>query len=131
MDTIDLFIAALGEIAVGHHSVLGTVVLIVDRDNHGVVVLDALGELESDQIVDIKLDLSWLNLLFEAGIHCQVLDIILPVGCVEHLRGIVRVFLFSDTHVDANMSVAESIVFESDIEFLILCHLCLNRIFMH
>ena len=70
MDTVDLLVTALGEIAVGHHGVLGTVVLIVDRDNHGVVILDALGELECDQVVDIKLDLSWLNLLFEAGIHC-------------------------------------------------------------
>ena len=70
MDTVDLLVTALGKVAVSHHRVLGTVVLIVDRDNHGVVVLDALGELESDQVVDIKLDLSWLNLLFEAGIHC-------------------------------------------------------------
>ena len=46
VDPVDVLVTILGEGAIGHHGVLGPVVLIVDRDDHRMVVLDALAELE-------------------------------------------------------------------------------------
>ena len=40
MDTIDVLISILSECAVGHHCVLNATVSVIDRDDHGVVVLD-------------------------------------------------------------------------------------------
>ena len=49
------------------------------------VVLNALGELESGQVVRIERDLAFLNLLGDASIYRQVLNIVLTVRRVEHL----------------------------------------------
>ena len=40
MNAIDVLVSILGECAVGHHCVLNAIVSIIDRDDHGVVVLD-------------------------------------------------------------------------------------------
>ena len=82
------------------------------------VVLDRLAELEGCQVIGIKLDRSLINLLITTRVHLKVLNVVLTVGSVEHLGSIVRVFLFSDTHVDADMCIAESVILEGDIEFV-------------
>ena len=50
------------------------------------------------------------------------MDVVLSVRRVEHLWGIVRVLLFSDAHVDSDVSVAQRIVFECDVKFMVLAH---------
>ena len=47
------------------------------------------------------------------------MDVVLSVRRVEHLWGIVRVLLFSDAHVDSDVSVAQRIVFECDVKFMV------------
>ena len=61
--SVDVLVTVLGERAVGHHGVLGTCILVVDRDDHWVVVLDTLAKLKGGQVVRIKLDLALLDLL--------------------------------------------------------------------
>ena len=50
------------------------------------------------------------------------MDVVLSVRRVEHLWGVVRVLLFSDAHVDSDVSVAQRIVFECDVKFMVLAH---------
>ena len=50
----------------------------------------------------------------------QVLDVILTIGCVEHLWCIVWILFLRDTHVDTNVCVAKRIILERDIKFLTL-----------
>ena len=69
MDPIDILLTISSERAVRHHSILGTIVLVIDRDNHGVVVLDRLVQLKCSQIVDIKLDLTFFNRLVGSSAH--------------------------------------------------------------
>ena len=76
------------------------------------VVLNALGELESGQVVRIERDLAFLNLLGDASIYRQVLNIVLTVRRVEHLWCIIWILLFRDTHVDTDVGVAESVILE-------------------
>ena len=49
------------------------------------VVLNAFGELESCQVIRIERDLAFLNLLSDAGMYRQILNIVLTVRRVEHL----------------------------------------------
>ena len=63
MDSIDILLSILRERAVSHHSVLGTLVLIIHRDDHRMVVLDAFTELEGSQVICIKLNLALLDML--------------------------------------------------------------------
>ena len=76
------------------------------------VVLNALCELESCQVVRIERDLAFLNLLADAGVYRQVLNVVLTVWRVEHLWCIIRILLLSDTHVDTDVGVAESVILE-------------------
>ena len=76
------------------------------------VVLNALCELESCQVVRIERDLAFLNLLADAGVYRQVLNVVLTVRRVEHLWCIIRILLLSDTHVDTDVGVAESVILE-------------------
>lgn len=105
MNAIDVLVTIFSEGAVGHHSILGPIVLIVDRDDHGIVILDRLGQLECYKIIYIELNLAWLDLLVTTAGHAQVLDIILTIRRIEHLWSIVWVFLLSDTHVDSDVSI--------------------------
>ena len=50
------------------------------------------------------------------------MDVVLSVRRIEHLWGVVRVLLFSDAHVDSDVSVAQRIVFECDVKFMVLAH---------
>lgn len=52
----DFSLSVFLESAVSHHGVLDTIVLIVDRDYHRVVVFDVLSELESHHVVEIEND---------------------------------------------------------------------------
>ena len=119
MNTVDVLITILGEGAVGHHGVLGALVLIVNTDDHRVVVFDALCELKGSQIVDIESNLTLRHSLVDTGTHSHVMDVVLTVGCVEHLWSVVGVLLFSDTEVDTDMGITESVVLEGDVQILI------------
>ena len=76
------------------------------------VVLNALGELESGQVVRIERDLAFLNLLGDASIYRQVLNIVLTVRRVEHLWCIIWILLLRHAHVDTDVGVAESVILE-------------------
>ena len=76
------------------------------------VVLNALGELESGQVVRIERDLAFLNLLGDASIYRQVLNIVLTVRRVEHLWCIIWILLLRYAHVDTDVGVAESVILE-------------------
>ena len=115
---VDVLLTVLRERAVGHHGVLGALVLIIHRDDHRVIVLNAFRQLERRQVVRIEYDLVLGNILVDAGVHRQVVNVVLAVRRVEHLRRIVWVFLFSHTHVDTDVRVAESVIIESDFELM-------------
>lgn len=119
MNAIDVLITIFSEGAVGHHSILGPVVLIVDRNDHWIVIFDWLGQLECHKIIYIELDLARLNLLVTARFNAKVLDVILTIGRVEHLWSIVWIFLLSDTHVDSNVSITKRIILEGHVKLRI------------
>ena len=119
VDTVDVLATVLREGAVSHHGVLGTRVLIVNANDHRVVVLDALGELEGGEVVDVEGNLSFGDNLVNASSHTDVVDVVLTVGSVEHLRCVVRVLFLSDTKVDTDVGLTEGVVFESDVQFLV------------
>lgn len=112
MHAVDVLITILREGAIGHHGVLSAVVSVIDGDDHRVVVLDGFAKFKRSKIVDIKLDSSAGDLLVGPSAHAHIKDVILPVGCIEHLWGIVRVLLLSHTHINANVRITESVVLE-------------------
>ena len=76
------------------------------------VVLNAFGELESCQVIRIERDLAFLNLLSDAGMYRQILNIVLTVWRVEHLWCIIWILLLRHAHVDTDVGVAESVILE-------------------
>ena len=50
----------------------------------------------------------------------QVLDVVLTIGRVEHLWCVVRILLLSHAHVDSNVSIAKSVILESDLELILV-----------
>ena len=50
----------------------------------------------------------------------QVLDVILTIRRVEHLRCVVRILLLRHAHVDSNVSIAKSVILESDLELILV-----------
>ena len=106
VDTVDVLASVLGEGAVGHHGVLGTCVLVVDTNDHRVIVLDALGELEGSEVVDVEGDLSLGDFLVAAGANTHIVNVVLTVRCVEHLWGVVWVLFLGNTKVHTDMSLA-------------------------
>ena len=122
MNTIDVLISILGKGAVSHHGILEAIVSIIHRNNHWVIVFNALRQLERRQIVVIKLDLPFTDLLVDTLANREIGDIVLTVRRIKHLWGVVRVFLFSDAHVDTDVSITKGIVLECDIQLLIICH---------
>ena len=130
MDTVDCLVSILLERAVCHHSILGSVICVVDRDDHWVVVLNRLAKFKSRKVVGIEEDLSFLNLLVGASAYLQVCNVILTVRRVEHLRRVVRVLFLCDAHVDTDVSVAQGIVLECNIQLVVCINLSLNRLFV-
>ena len=122
MDSVDVLVATLLEGAVGHHGVLAPIVLVIDRNDHRVVIFDRFGQLEGRQVIQIKHDCIVWDLLACSRAHRQVVDVVFPVRCVEHLWRIVRVFLFSDAHVDSNVSITERIILESHLKLVVFRH---------
>ena len=106
VDTVDVLASVLGEGAVGHHGVLGACILVVDANDHRVIVLDALGELEGSEVVDVEGDLSLGDFLVAAGSNTHVVNVVLTVWCVEHLWGVVWVLLLGNTKVHTDMGLA-------------------------
>ena len=58
--------------------------------------------------------------MVEPGAHRRVVNVVLPVWGVEHLRGIVRILLLGHTQVYADVRVAQSVVLESDLQLLLV-----------
>ena len=61
--SINVLISISLEDHVTQHGVLLALVLVVDRDNHGVVVLDRLGQFKSSQVAHVESDHSFRDLL--------------------------------------------------------------------
>ena len=59
-----------------------------------------------------------MDLLVAPRVHLQVLDVVLAVWRIEHLRSVVRIFLFSNAHIDANVSITQGVVLEGDLKFV-------------
>lgn len=122
LDTIDVLVTIPRKRAISHHGVLGTLIRVVDRDDHRVVVLDRLTELKRCQIVDIELDCSLCDFLVSSSTHTKIVDVVFTVGSVEHLWGIVRVFLLRHAHVNADVRIAKRIILERDAQLVVLAH---------
>ena len=58
VNTVDGLVSIFLERAVSHHGILGSVISVVDRDNHWIVILNRLGKLKSRQVVSIEEDLT-------------------------------------------------------------------------
>jgi len=116
-NTVDGAVAAFVKGAVSHHGVLGAIVLVVHRDDHWVIVFNCTGQLESSQVIDVEYNLALRDSLIEASRDLHVVDVVLTVGSIEHLRGVVRILLLSDTHVYSDVRVAHCIVFKGDMQF--------------
>ena len=48
------------------------------------------------------------------------MDVVLPVGRVEHLGGVVRVLLLRHAHVDSDVRIAQRVVLKRDVQLLVL-----------
>ena len=122
MDTVDILIAVPLESAIGHHGVLSLTVSVIHRDDHRIVVFDRFSEFKCCQIVDIELNLARLDLLINTWLHGHIEDVIITIRRVKHFWCVVRVLFFCYTHVDADVSIAKRVIFESDVQFLIIGH---------
>ena len=112
MDSIDCTWTIFGKIAVSHHGLLCASVLIIDWNDHRIVVLDWFGEFKRNHVVQVKQNLSILDLLIDAFAYRHVLNVILSVGSVEHFGCIICILFLGNAGVDANVSIALSIKFK-------------------
>lgn len=122
MDTVDILVSIPLECAVGHHGVLGLTVSVIHRDDHGVVVLDRFAEFKRRQVVDVELNRPRVDLLIDTRLHGHIEDVIITIRRVKHFWCVVRVLLLRDTHVNADMGIAKRVIFERDVQFLIIGH---------
>ena len=122
MDTVDILVAVPLECAVSHHGVLCLTVSVIHRDNHRVVVLDRFAEFKRRQVVDVELNRPRVDLLIDTRLHGHIEDVIITIRRVKHFWCVVRVLLLGYTHVDANVSIAKRVIFERDVQFLIISH---------
>ena len=82
------------------------------------VVFDCLFQFEGRQIVQIELTALERNLLLHSWVHTYLLDVVVSVWCVKHLRGIVDVSLLSDTGIHADVCLALGIDFELELQLV-------------
>ena len=122
MDTVDILVAVPLECAIGHHGVLGLTVSVIHRDDHRVVVLNRFSQFKCRQVVDVELNLAWIDLLIDTRLHGHIEDVIITIGRVKHFWCVVRVLLLGYTHVDADVGIAKRVIFERDVQFLIISH---------
>ena len=122
MDTVDILLAVPLESAVGHHGVLVLTVSVIHRDDHRVVVLDRFAEFKCRQVVDIELNRPRIDLLIDTRLHGHIEDVIITIGRVKHFWCVVRVLLLRHTHVNADVGIAKRVIFERDVQFLIISH---------
>ena len=120
---VDILLAVSCERAVGHHGVLSAFVGVVDGDDHGEIILDRLAEFECSEVVDVESDGARGHFLFKTRADTHVMDVVLPVGRVEHLGRIVRVLLLRHTHVDADVGVADRVVLEGEDQLVVFIHM--------
>ena len=116
---IDVLTTILSERAVRHHGELPALITVVDGDDHGEVVLDGFAQLERCQVIDVELDGALGHFLIQAGPNTHIVDVVLPIGRIEHLWCIIRVLLLRYAHVDADMRVADCIVLEGQHQLVI------------
>ena len=122
MDTVDILVSIPLESAVGHHGVLVCPVSVIHRDDHRVVVLDRFAEFKCRQVVDVELNRTRIDLLVDTRLHGHIEDVIITIGRVKHFWCVVRVLLLRHTHVDADVGIAKRVIFERDVQFLIIGH---------
>jgi len=68
------------------------------------------------------LNLTRLDLLIYTRLNSHIEDVIIAIWCVKHFWCIVRVLFLSHTHVNANVGITERVIFERDVQFLIISH---------
>ena len=84
------------------------------------VVLNALSELEGCQVIRIEQNRALIDMLVNACVNGQVMDVIFAIGRVEHLRCVVRILFLRHAHIDSNVSIAKSVKLESDLKLLLI-----------
>lgn len=101
-DTVDLIRTVDAEYSIIDECVLLTSFGIVDADDQRMVFSNVLGETEGNEVVEIKLHFGLVDVLAHSWVESYLLHIICLVGCKEHHRNIVGVFLLCHTGVDTN-----------------------------
>ena len=120
-DAIDYIITIFLELAVSHHCVLNPIsLLIVDRNDHGVVILDGLAKFKRAQLCHVEGELALGNLLIHALVDHKVSRMHIFIGRVEHLWSVIRILLFGAARVDPDVSVAKCIIFECHFKLVAL-----------
>ena len=109
-------IAIFGKCRVAHHSVLLLSIRVVHRYNEWMVIFYSLGQLERCQIIQVKLYLAKLYFLIHSCCHAYLLDVVVSIGGVEHLRSIIWILLLSDACVYSDMSIAKCVYFERQLQ---------------
>ena len=80
------------------------------------VIFYSLGQLERCQIIQVKLYLAKLYFLIHSCCHAYLLDVVVSIGGVEHLRSIIWILLLSDACVYSDMSIAKCVYFERQLQ---------------
>lgn len=127
MDAIDQTSSILLEGTIGHHSLLATTILIVDRDDQWIIVLNRLCKFKCSHVIHIKENLTLRDFLIDTWFYSDILNIILSVGRIEHLWCIVSILFLCHACVNTNVCVAKSVILESDFELRIFCKFLLKK----
>ena len=114
MHTGDLIAGILGELAITHEGVKGTLALIVDTEDYGVVVhpLLRLEQLVRLQALHLELALFEWYLLSHPLSKSHLLDIVILIRSVHHHGYIVPILLLGDASVDSQVAIAEGVNLE-------------------
>jgi hypothetical protein len=76
-----ILIAVTGEDTVAHHGVLATIVIIIDRDNQRVVIVDGLSQFVCCQVIKIERDRAHFDGLPQAGVEAELLHVVALIRC--------------------------------------------------
>jgi len=76
-----ILIAVFGEDTVTHHGVLATIVIIVDRDDQRVVIVERPSQLLCCQVVKVKRDRAHVDSLIQAGGQAELLHVVTLIRC--------------------------------------------------
>ena len=84
------------------------------------IVLYRFLKLKSSKVVQVEFTSLERDFLLHTWVHTYLLNIIVPVGRIEHFWSIVNISLFCNTSIDANMSLSLRIDFEGQLELEII-----------